>query len=321
MKQKITSLKLLFMSAALFIAGGNLNAQTLEAHYKFDGNLLDETNNWNLTESTGFTAGFEAGQDGTTNGAVTGFTAADYLETASNFSISGSASRTMAAWIKIPGTVSSGQAIVGLGLPANGERWTWQIQGVKYRIEIQGKGFNIPSPDVTLDTWHHFAVVWESGVGAGGIRIYVDGVLGATNNWEGNVNTAENKLRVGNDFNVADPDPQKRGFTGAIDDLRIYTGAADDAFILALYDTTVLSVDDNLVKAAFNSYPNPTNDRLYFSTDEVASVEIFNILGSKIATQKVVDGVDMSSLSKGIYMVKCKNINGKNIGTIKALKE
>jgi hypothetical protein len=321
MKQKTTLLKSLLVIGSLFIAGSNLSAQTLEAHYKFDGNLLDETGNWNLSESAGFTAGFETGADGATNSAVKGFGAADYLETVSNFSISGSDSRTMAAWIKIPGVVGSGQAIIGLGLPANGEKWTWQLQGLKYRIEIQGKGFNVPTPDVTLDTWHHFAVVWESGLGAGGIRLYVDGVLGATNNWEGNVNTAENKLRVGNDFNVADPEPQKRGFTGAIDDLRIYTGAADDAFILALYDEGVLNVNDNKVSASFKSFPNPVNDRLYFSTDEVSSVEIYNILGSKMSSQKVNNGIDMSTLSKGLYLVKCLDSEGLNISTLKVIKE
>lgn len=321
MKQKNTLLKSLLVMGSLFIAASNLSAQTLEAHYKFDGNLTDETTTWNLSESTGFTAAYEAGQDGTANGAVTGFGAANYLETASNFSISGDASRTMAAWVKIPSTVGGGQAIVGLGLPVNGERWTWQIQGLKYRIEIQGKGFNVAAPIVTLDNWHHFAVVWESGLGAAGIRLYVDGVLGATNNWEGNVNTAENKLRVGNDFNVADPGDQKRGFTGAIDDLRIYTGAANDAFILDLYNQTVLSVDDNKVGTSFKSYPNPVNNRLHFSSDKISSVEIYNILGSKMSSQKVNNGIDMSTLSKGVYLIKCQNKDGLNIDTIKAIKQ
>lgn len=322
MKQKTTFLKALFIIGTFIFAASNINAQTLEAHYKFDGSLNDETTNWNLAESTGFTAAYETGQDGTANGAVKGFAAADYLETASNFSISGDASRTMAAWIKIPQTVGAGQAIVGLGLAANGERWTWQIQGVKFRIEIQGKGFNVPSPVITLDTWYHFAVVWESGVGADGIKLYVNGALGATNNWEGNVNTAESKLRVGNDFNVGDVTlPQKRGFTGAIDDLRIYKGAADAAFILDLYDTTVLDLEDNLVENSFKSYPNPVTNRLYFSSDKIASVEIYNIIGSKVSFQKVSNGVDTSNLSKGLYLVKCQDSEGQNIKTIKVLKE
>ena len=123
---------------------------------------------------------------------------------------------------------------------------------------------------------------------------------------------------VGNDFNA---DPLNRGFNGALDDVRIYTGAADAAFILGIYNDTVLSVDDNEVSASFKSFPNPVNDRLYFSTDEVSSVEIYNLLGSKIAAQKVNNGIDMGSLSKGIYMLKLINADGKNIGTIKTLKE
>ena len=47
MKQKTTFLKSVFIMAALFIAGNNLDAQTLEAHYKFDNSITDETGNWN----------------------------------------------------------------------------------------------------------------------------------------------------------------------------------------------------------------------------------------------------------------------------------
>ncbi|MDO7172381.1 LamG-like jellyroll fold domain-containing protein [Mariniflexile sp. AS56] len=318
MKQKTTFLKSLFTMTVLILAGNSLNAQTLEAHYKFDGNLLDETTNWNLTESTGFTAAFEKGQDGVTNGAVTGFTAADYLETATDFSISGNASRTMAAWIKLTSIVGSGQAIVGLGEAVNFKRWTFQAQGVKLRIEIQGKGFNVSSPDLVVDTWYHVAVVFDNSVGPNSIKLYINGAFLANNNWQTDVDTTASKLRVGNDYNG---NPAARGFTGAIDDLRIYSGAADDAFISSLYSSTVLGVNDIQSKSSFNAYPNPVTDRLYFSTKDIASVEIYNLLGSKISTQKVKGGVDMSALSKGIYLVKCQNSEGVSIATVKAIKK
>jgi hypothetical protein len=34
---------------SLFIAANNLSVQTLEANYKFDNGITDETGNWNLT--------------------------------------------------------------------------------------------------------------------------------------------------------------------------------------------------------------------------------------------------------------------------------
>ncbi|MFB9052741.1 leucine-rich repeat domain-containing protein [Formosa undariae] len=81
-----------------------------------------------------------------------------------------------------------------------------------------------------------------------------------------------------------------------------------------------LSIDSN-EKAVFKSYPNPVNDRLYFSSKAIASVEIYNLLGSKIASQKVNDGVDTSALSKGMYLVRCQDAEGKNVATVKVIKQ
>ena len=106
MKQKITFLKTTLIVAAILITGTNVYAQTLVAHYKFDGDITDETGNWNLSESTGFTATYDAGKEGDANGAVNGFGAADFLETATDFSISGNDSRTMAVWIKPTASVT-----------------------------------------------------------------------------------------------------------------------------------------------------------------------------------------------------------------------
>jgi hypothetical protein len=317
MEQKTTFLKSTILIVALFITGSNLKAQTLEAHYKFDNGITDETGNWNLTATDeNSSIIYEMGQDGTANGAITGFDREDFLSTVSDFSISGDQNRTMTAWIKLIATTPQ-TAVVGLGENVGGKKWTFGHQGVKVRAEINGKGLGVGT--MTVDTWHHIAVVWDKDNSA--VRLYLDGELKGTNTtWGSVLNTTVAPMLIGNDYNAT---PSNRGFNGAMDDVRIYSGdAADDAFIKSIYDTTVLGVDHNVVKTTLKAFPNPVIDQLSFSSDKVTSVEIYNILGSKVTSQKVFNkNIDMNSLSKGVYLIKCQNKDGLNIDTIKAIKQ
>ena len=279
MKQETTFLKSIILIVALFITGSNLKAQTLEAHYKFDNGITDETGNWNLTATDeNSSIIYETGQDGTANGAITGFDREDYLSTVTNFSISGDASRTMTAWIKLIATTPQ-TSVVGGGINSPGEKWTFGHQGNGVRTEINSKGSK--KGTLIVDTWHHIATVWDKD--AGTVTMYVDGAIvgDPISGWGEILNTAEAPMLVGNDFNA---DPVNRGFNGAMDDVRVYTGAANAAFIKGIYDTTVLGVDDNVVKTSLKAFPNPVIDQLSFSSDKVTSVEIYNILGSKVTS-------------------------------------
>jgi hypothetical protein len=315
MKQKTTFLKSAFIMASLFIAGNNLSAQTLVAHYKFDNSITDETGNWNLTatdEDSSIT--YEMGQDGTANGAITGFDRADFLSTVTNFPISGDASRTMTAWIKLI-ELTPQTSVVGGGENLTGKKWTFGHQGAKVRAEINGKGMGVGTLEVGV--WSHIAVVWDQATST--VRLYQNGELkGSNTTWS--PDTTEAPILIGNDFNA---DPVNRGFNGAMDDVRIYTGvAADDAFIKSIYDATVLSVNDNIVKTSLNAFPNPVIDRLSFSSDKISSVEIYNILGAKVKSQKVSNkSIDMSTFSEGVYLLKCLDENGLNLNTLKVIKK
>lgn len=219
----------------------------------------------------------------------------------------------MTAWIKLI-ALTPQTTVVGGGENSPGKKWTFGHQGAKVRTEINGKGMGVGT--LELDVWSHIAVVWDKDNST--VRIYQNGELkGSNTTWS--TNTTEAPLLIGNDYNA---NPSDRGFNGAMDDVRIYTGAADDAFIKNIYDTTVLGVNDNVAKISFNAFPNPVLDRLSFSSDKISSVEIYNILGAKVTSQKVINkSIDMSSLSKGIYMVKCKDADDQNMGTLKAIKE
>lgn len=68
-----------------------------------------------------------------------------------------------------------------------------------------------------------------------------------------------------------------------------------------------VSLNTNSVKL----YPNPVNDRLFIkSTEQIESVTIYNINGQLIKrTNETINGVDVSVLSSGLYMIEIKTNN------------
>jgi len=73
-------------------------------------------------------------------------------------------------------------------------------------------------------------------------------------------------------------------------------------------DTSVkpLKDDDNRMFV----YPNPFNDCIYVS-EEIESVEIFNLNGSLILSKNIRSQINVSELKKGLYLMRLKNREGK----------
>jgi hypothetical protein len=76
-------------------------------------------------------------------------------------------------------------------------------------------------------------------------------------------------------------------------------------------------------KAAFefSTYPNPVKDVLHINTKEsLQKVEVYDLLGKSVLSVKnVSESIDVSSLSKSIYIVKLTSTNG--VSTKKFVKE
>ncbi|AUC83996.1 hypothetical protein CW731_01225 [Polaribacter sp. ALD11] len=81
---------------------------------------------------------------------------------------------------------------------------------------------------------------------------------------------------------------------------------------IGIYDPATASVDTSDF-TSFKMYPNPTNgNNIFFNLTKDVNVNIYNILGELIITDKVNttrNSIDVSKLSKGIYLVK---INSEN---------
>lgn len=88
----------------------------------------------------------------------------------------------------------------------------------------------------------------------------------------------------------------------------------------AFTTTAPLGLNDNKQRLNFSMYPNPANNILNIdSENELKSVEIYSLLGQKVllSTSKTVN---VSGLSKGIYMVRVEDKNGA-VATQKLVKQ
>ena len=97
--------------------------------------------------------------------------------------------------------------------------------------------------------------------------------------------------------------------------------ATVNQFSVSAYDASLGNSSFN--NANFTFYPNPVKSILNLSyNQEISSVDLFNLLGQKVSTNKFnVNNaqVDMSNLSSGAYMVKITA--NDQVKTIKVIKE
>ncbi len=76
--------------------------------------------------------------------------------------------------------------------------------------------------------------------------------------------------------------------------------------------STTLSIVDTNLDDVFTIYPNPTSSNLYF-TKPIQSVDVYSINGSKILSRNSVSEINVSTLSRGLYILKIYLPNGSLI--------
>lgn len=81
---------------------------------------------------------------------------------------------------------------------------------------------------------------------------------------------------------------------------------------------TTLGVQQTEV-SPLSVYPNPAKDILNIKAKNITGVEIYNLVGQKVSAVKSADKVDVSGLSKGVYLIKV-TAEGKT-QTTKFIKE
>lgn len=124
-------------------------------------------------------------------------------------------------------------------------------------------------------------------------------------------------LKTANTFTSSD-------FNFITDAVEIYIATTDLGIVKYTLDLKTLSISDPEFVTSKSTviYPNPVSDQLnikFSDNQELASLEIYSITGNRVFSSKKND-VDVSSLSKGIYLVKIKLANGK-VETHKLIKK
>ncbi|WP_282031629.1 T9SS-dependent choice-of-anchor J family protein [Winogradskyella eximia] len=87
---------------------------------------------------------------------------------------------------------------------------------------------------------------------------------------------------------------------------------------------STLGIEENILNNSFSVYPNPTSNVLNIkSSQDIDNVIIYNLLGQNVASftkHEITDSsIDMSELSKGLYLVKITS--GDKTQTLRVTKE
>lgn len=92
------------------------------------------------------------------------------------------------------------------------------------------------------------------------------------------------------------------------------TASSTSSFRFSIVFETISLSTENPQLADFKVYPNPVNDRLFLEVgnNQVHSVEVYNSLGQRVmqSSNELSQGLDVSSLSTGIYILNINTDNG-----------
>jgi len=143
---------------------------------------------------------------------------------------------TISAWINADTWGENGygriadKATTTFGGAGNGDGWAFQVGPngkliFEHGFSVAAGGWRTNDGVLSLNTWHHVAIVYDSSGAGNDPQFYVDGVLQTTNETDTPVGTfrsdAAVDLIVGNHAQVT-----SRTFDGRIDEFRVSTNAA-----------------------------------------------------------------------------------------------
>jgi len=154
------------------------------------------------------------------------FTAATDKITAPSSVLSGTGDFTMAAWIN-PKSPGGKQWVMGNKVTEGAATGAYlAMDGNVLELKV-GQNTVASAATVSPDVWSHVAAIRQSGQA----KLYLNGVLVATGDASGDTTGA--KFTIGNS-----PDSSSH-FTGAIDEVNVFSRALSDSELASLYNETV----------------------------------------------------------------------------------
>lgn len=206
------------------------------AHYPFDGNLTSSTAP-DAVGNNGYAAGKFVHAAAFTSGEAVDLPS-EIVEQMS------SAEGSVSLWVKTQQS-SIGMILHATETGGNGfggqKEMHLHTDGDDIGFFLEGSGLgdrklagSDDDGDVTDGQWHHVAATWAA---SGQVRLYVDGVLRAAKQHNGNLFGFEGGMKLGK------PTSSTRHFDGSIDDLRLFDRALSSSEISDLYSKVPIIAD------------------------------------------------------------------------------
>jgi hypothetical protein len=112
-------------------------------------------------------------------------------------------------------------------------RYNLSLFGSKVRVAINSGGILLDSRTTpSSGAWHHLVGTYDKDAGAGNLKIYVDGILDNSATFSAAIVPQSDALIIGNYKSPG----VGYGFSGQIDDVRIYSYALNAAQIKQIYN-------------------------------------------------------------------------------------
>lgn len=100
----------------------------------------------------------------------------------------------------------------------------------------------------------------------------------------------------------------------------VFTSAVQISSVTASSSGATLTVESISDNQLFKVYPNPVVSQINIAHNESIEATIFNQLGQHVLTTQEKT-IDLSSYSKGVYILKVRNLNDNTINNFKILKQ
>ena len=114
--------------------------------------------------------------------------------------------------------------------------------------------------------------------------------------------------------NYADSDEVENSVT------HVFTSAVQISSVTASSSGATLTVESISDNQLFKVYPNPVVSQINIAHNESIEATIFNQLGQHVLTTQEKT-IDLSSYSKGVYILKVRNLNNNNTNNFKIIKQ
>ena len=297
--RKKTQMKKLIYLITLISTSVLGQADSLIAHYPFNGNCNDTMENHNGSPNSSgisYTKGINNSSNsaikisGINNGYVN-------LGNDAALQFKNDGQHTLSLWIKMA-TSNSYRAV--LVKSSEYDEWDYGII-VNNGVPYTGKGYLdlYALSYINNGKWHHLVATYNNGHH----KLYVNGVL-EKDYPGGSINESSGNLILGQKG-----DALSNQYDGDVDELKIFNKALSAEDIAKLYnEKRTTTSNTSITKNTFNAYPNPTQN---FTTVELNSaegnLEIFNSTGAIVKTILVSSStlrIDFSELATGVYTLK-----------------